>query len=105
MEYKFTVENFEEEVMKSDKPVLIDFYADWCMPCKIMGPEISKLAEKFEGQAKVGKVNVDEQQELARKFGVSSIPFLAVIKNGKVVDSALGVTPASVLSDKLKKAV
>lgn len=105
MEYKFTKENFDEEVMNSDKPVLIDFYAEWCMPCKIMGPEISRLASEFEGIAKVGKVNVDEQQGLAREFGVSGIPFLAIIKDGKVVDRALGVTSGEVLGDKLRRAV
>ncbi len=102
MEYRFTKENFEEEVIKSDVPVLVDFYADWCGPCKMMFPVVEKLAEEFEGKAKVGKVNVDEQEELAARFGVMSIPFFAVIKDGKMVDSNLGATSAEALAEKLK---
>lgn len=103
MEYRFTKDNFEAEVIKSPMPVLIDFYADWCMPCKMMGPAVGKLAEKFDGRAKVGKVNVDEQPELARQFGVMSIPYFAVIKDGQLVDSALGALPQASLEAKLEK--
>lgn len=105
MEYKFTKDNFETEVMNSDMPVLIDFYADWCMPCKMMGPAVKKLAEKFDGQVKVGKVNVDEQPELAGQFNVMSIPFFAVIKDGKMVDNALGAMPEFALEKKIKKVI
>ncbi|MBO7340807.1 MAG: redoxin domain-containing protein, partial [Lachnospiraceae bacterium] len=70
MEYKFTKENFEEEVVKSGVPVLVDFYADWCGPCKMMGPVVAQLAEEYDGKAKVGKVNVDEEEDLAARFGV-----------------------------------
>lgn len=101
MEYRFTNENFEEEVVKSDVPVLVDFYADWCGPCKMMGPVVEKLAEDFEGKAKVGKVNVDEQEELAARFNVMSIPFFALIKDGKMVDSSLGATTKDALAAKL----
>ncbi|MBO4608350.1 MAG: thioredoxin [Lachnospiraceae bacterium] len=90
MEYRFTKENFNDEVIKSDVPVLVDFYADWCGPCKMMMPVVEELAKTYEGKAKVGKVNVDEQGELAEEFGVMSIPSFMVIKNGKVVDQALG---------------
>ena len=90
MEYRFTKENFNDEVIKSDIPVLVDFYADWCGPCKMMMPVVEELAKTYEGKAKVGKVNVDEQGELAEEFGVMSIPSFMVIKNGKVVDQALG---------------
>ena len=90
MEYRFTKENFNDEVIKSDVPVLVDFYADWCGPCKMMMPVVEELAKTYEGKAKVGKVNVDEQGELAEEFGVMSIPAFVVIKNGKVVDQALG---------------
>ena len=90
MEYRFTKENFNDEVIKSDVPVLVDFYADWCGPCKMMMPVVEELANAYEGKAKVGKVNVDEQGELAEEFGVMSIPAFVVIKNGKVVDQALG---------------
>jgi len=102
MEYKFTNENFEEEVVKSDIPVLVDFYADWCGPCKMMGPVVEKLAEEYDGKVKVGKVNVDEQEELAARFNVMSIPFFAFIKDGKMVDSSLGAASKDALVAKLE---
>ena len=102
MEYKFTKENFEEEVVKSDIPVLVDFYADWCGPCKMMGPVVEKLAEEFDGKVKVGKVNVDEQEDLAARFNVMSIPFFAFIKDGKMVDSSLGASSKDALVAKLE---
>lgn len=102
MEYKFTNENFEEEVVKSDIPVLVDFYADWCGPCKMMGPVVEKLAEEYDGKVKVGKVNVDEQEDLAARFNVMSIPFFAFIKDGKMVDSSLGASSKDALVAKLE---
>ncbi len=105
MEYKFTKNNFVDEVLNSDKPVLIDFYADWCMPCKMMGAAVNQLADEYDGQVKVGKVNVDEQPELAGQFNVRSIPFFAVMKNGKMVDSALGAMPKAALEEKLKRVI
>ena len=90
MEYQFTKENFNEEVLNSDIPVMIDFYADWCGPCKMMMPVVEKMAEKYDGKVKVGKVNTDQQQELAAQFGVMSIPSFFFIKNGKVVGNAVG---------------
>ena len=101
MEYKFTKENFESEVMNSDVPVLVDFYADWCGPCKMMSPVVDKIAEKYTGKAKVGKVNVDEQQEIAGQFGIMSIPSFVFIKGGKKVDQAIGVMPSSALEKRL----
>ena len=92
-ELKITRENFEQEVLKSDKPVLIDFWAPWCGPCRMLSPTISEIAEDFKDKVKVGKVNVDEEEELAAMFRVSSIPLLVVMKNGKVVNSAVGVRP------------
>ena len=103
MEYKFTKENFESEVMNSDVPVLVDFYADWCGPCKMMSPVVDNIAEKYTGKAKVGKVNVDEQQEIAVQFGIMSIPSFVFIKNGKKVDQAMGAMPASTLESKLEQ--
>lgn len=94
-ELKITSENFEREVLKSDKPVLIDFWAPWCGPCRMLSPTISEIAEEYKDKVKVGKVNVDEEAELAAMFRVSSIPLLVVMKNGKVVNSAVGVRPKS----------
>ena len=90
MVYTFTTENFDAEVLKSDVPVFVDFYADWCGPCKMMSPVIDKLADEYEGKIKVGKVNVDEESALANQFGIESIPTLVVIQNGKVVQTAVG---------------
>ena len=92
-ELKITRENFENEVMKSNIPVLIDFWAPWCGPCRMMGPIIEQLAEEYEGKAKVGKVNVDEEGELSQAFGVMSIPTIVFVKDGKVVRQAVGATP------------
>ncbi len=90
--------NFEEEVMKSDKPVLLDFWATWCGPCRMVSPVIDEIAEE-RSDIKVGKVNVDEQMELAAKYGVMSIPTLVVIKNGEVVNQSVGAIPkAQILS-------
>ncbi len=85
--------NFEEEVLKSDKPVLIDFWASWCRPCSMLSPVISEIAKEYEGEIKVGKVNVDEEMELAFEFKVASIPMLVVIKDGKVINTSVGVQP------------
>jgi thioredoxin 1 len=92
-ELKITRENFENEVMKSDIPVLIDFWAPWCGPCRMMEPIIEQLAEEYEGKAKVGKVNVDEEGELSQAFGVMSIPTIVLVKDGKVVKQAVGARP------------
>ena len=92
-ELKITRENFENEVMKSNIPVLIDFWAPWCEPCRMMGPIIEQLAEEYEGKAKVGKVNVDEEGELSQAFGVMSIPTIVLVKDGKVVRQAVGARP------------
>lgn len=93
MEIKITKENFREEVILADKPVLIDFFADWCGPCKMLSPVIFEVAEEADGKFIVGKVNVDEEAELASEFGVSSIPTLVVIKDGKVVNRGVGFMP------------
>ena len=85
-----TEDNFDEVVMKSEKPVLLDFYADWCGPCKMMGPVVEKAAETYEGKLKVGKVNVDDNPELAQKYRITSIPAFVGIKNGAVVLSRVG---------------
>ena len=83
-------ENFENEVVNSDKPVLLDFWAEWCGPCRMLSPVVSEIAEKYDGKIKVGKVNVDNEIELASAFQISSIPALSVVKDGRVVNSAVG---------------
>ena len=92
-EVKITVSNFESEVLRSDQPVLVDFYADWCGPCRMLAPVLEEIAREYEGGVKVGKVNVDEENELAAAFGISSIPALFVVKNGKVAASTVGYMP------------
>ena len=92
-EITLTKENFEKEVLKSDKPVLVDFWAVWCGPCQMLGPTIEGLAEEYEGKVKVGKVNVDEQPELARQYGIMSIPTLIYFKDGQVAEQTMGVQP------------
>ena len=94
-----------KEVLKSELPVLVDFYADWCGPCKMMGPVVEKLADEYDKKAKVGKVNIDEEELLAAKYGVMSIPCFVIIKDGKVVDQSLGAMPKEALEEKLKKAL
>lgn len=101
MEYKFDSKNFEEEVLKSDVPVLVDFYADWCGPCKMMAPVVAKFAEEFDGKVKVGKINVDDNGDIAQKYGVMSIPNFKFFKNGEVVDNIVGAVNPDMLREKV----
>lgn len=91
MEIKLSTENFEKEVLKSEKPVLVDFYADWCGPCNAMAPVIEELAKELEGKVKVGKINVDENPDIAVEYNVMSIPTLIVFKNGKEEKRIVGL--------------
>lgn len=97
-----TSKNFEEEVSKSDLPVLLDFWATWCGPCKMVSPIVDEVANEVEGKAKVGKINVDEEQELASAFQIMSIPTLVVIQNGKLVKQAVGVRSKAEILEMLK---
>lgn len=101
---EITDTNFEE-VMKSDQPVLVDFWAEWCGPCKMIGPVVEELATDFEGKAVIGKVNVDENPETSAKFGIRSIPTLLIIKGGEIVDKQIGAVPKAVLAEKLEAQV
>lgn len=99
MEFEFTDKNFDQEVLKSDKITLVDFWAPWCGPCQAMGPVIKELAKDMEGKAKVGKCNVDENEETASKMSIMSIPALKIFKDGKIVKEFTGMQA----KDSLKK--
>lgn len=94
-------DNFEQEVVQSDKPVMVDFWAEWCGPCQAVGPIVDDLAEEYEGKAKIGKINVDEQRNLAKKFRVMSIPSILFFKDGKEVDRMVGAQEKSEFASKL----
>lgn len=98
---KITDENFEEEVLKSDKPVIIDFYADWCGPCKMMSPIIDSIEEELGDKVKVGKVNSDENLKLVEQYGIMSIPTIVIIKNGQTIKTFLGVTDKKEIIDSI----
>ena len=103
MEYKFTSANFEEEVLNSEIPVLVDFYADWCGPCKMMAPIVESLAESFDGKVKVGKLNIDEEMDIAQKYRVMSIPTFIVFKGGQALETSVGAMSKDDLEKKLQK--
>ena len=102
MALEITDANFDELVLKSDKPVIVDFWAEWCGPCRMIGPVIEEMSKEYDGKAVIGKVNVDLNSGVSAQFGVRSIPTILFIKNGQVVDKSVGAVPKNVLATKLE---
>jgi len=102
MALEFTDANFQTEVMDSDKLSVIDFWAEWCGPCRAIGPVIEELSKEYEGKVKIGKVNVDHNPNVSMNYGITSIPAILFIKGGKVVDKQIGAVPKSVLDKKIQ---
>jgi len=100
---EITDSNFQNEVLNSDKPVLLDFWAEWCGPCKMIAPVVEELAKEYDGKLKVGKVDVDSNQQTSMQYGVRSIPTLLIFKGGKVVDQLIGAVPKKMLAEKVTK--
>jgi thioredoxin 1 len=103
MAMQFTDDNFEAEVIKSDKPVLVDFWAQWCGPCQMMGPIIEELAEDVKDKYKIGKLNVDENRDTAARFGIMSIPTMIIFKNGQAVKQIVGAQSKENLKEEMEK--
>ncbi len=101
----FTDDSFEQDVLNSDKPVLVDFWAEWCGPCRMVGPVVEELAGEFEGKARIGKVDVDNNPEISAKYGIRSIPSLLIFKDGEVVDQIVGAVPKAQLKKQLEAQV
>lgn len=105
MAFEFTDANFQEEVMDSNGVAVIDFWAEWCGPCRIIAPVIQELSQEYEGKAKIGKLNVDHNPEVSYKFNIRSIPTILILKNGEVVDRHVGTTTKKVLAEKIEAAL
>lgn len=98
----FTDDSFENDVLNADEPVLVDFWAEWCGPCRMVGPIVEELAGEYEGKAKIGKVNVDDNPQVSMKYGIRSIPSMLIFKNGEVVDQIVGAVPKNQLKKQLE---
>ena len=105
MALEITDSNFEELVLKSDKPVIIDFWAEWCGPCRMVGPIVAEMAKEYDGKAIVGKLDVDSNPGVATQYGIRNIPTILFFKDGQVVDKQVGAVPKSVLTAKLEKLI
>jgi thioredoxin 1 len=105
MAKEFTDANFDAEVLKSDKPVLVDFWAEWCGPCRMVGPLVEELAKEYDGKAVIGKLNVDHNPQTAITYGIRNIPAILYFKDGKVVDRQVGAVPKNILQAKLQNQV
>ncbi len=101
MALEFTDANFDELAMNSDKPVMVDFWAEWCGPCRMVGPIVEEMSNEYDGKAVIGKVNVDENPSISAKFGIRNIPTIIFIKNGEMVDKSVGAVPKNVLAEKI----
>ncbi len=102
MALEITDSNFEQNVLKADKPVLLDFWAEWCGPCRMVGPIVAEIAEEYKDKAVVGKIDVDSNPEVAMKYGIRNIPTILFFKGGEVVDKQVGAVPKNVLVDKIE---
>ncbi len=105
MALELTDSNFEEVVLKSDKPVLVDFWAEWCGPCRMIAPIVEEIAIEYEGKAIVGKLDVDSNPSVSGQFGIRNIPTILFFKNGEVVDKHVGAAPKSAIADRLEKLI
>ena len=105
MECKLTTANFDEEVLNSDMPVFVDFYADWCGPCKMMAPIVEELAKKYDGKVKVGKCNIDEENGIAARYKIMSIPTMMIFKGGEIKETIVGAVSQNELEEKIDTAL
>ena len=105
MALEFTDANFQDEVLNSDQPVLVDFWAEWCGPCKMLGPVIDELAGDYEGKAKIGKIDIDNNSDAAVQFGIQSIPSIIIFKNGAIVNKFVGISPKEELAEAIDAAM
>ncbi len=103
MEITLTEQNFDQEIIQSELPALVDFWAPWCGPCRMMGPVIDAIAEKYQGRVKVGKLNVDEAPGIASRYGIMSIPTISIFKDGNVVDTVVGAVPQQEIENRIDR--